>query len=403
MELTQSDARKLFLKQQGLLRDNEFGRGKNATNKAIQRLSYVQIDTISVINRAHEHVLYNRVANYNPTHLESLVQEREIFEYWSHAAAFLPFKDFRYSLPVMKGFRSTRQCDEKLKAKVLARIHSEGPLQSRDFEDTSGRKRGGWWEWKPAKRVLEHLFFSGELMVTRREGFQKIFDLTENVLPSSINTSEPTLEEWTRFIVLGMVHALGIATEYDVGYAKPIIRRLSKIALKDPLRTTLSALVAEGQLIEVDVQGRTCYTTEQLLAQLPVRSTRQCVRLLSPFDNVVINRRRTRELFDFEYLLECYVPAAKRKYGYFSLPLLYGDSLVGRLDAKAHRKHHQLQVNNLVLEPHVKVEDQLIEALARGIAKFAKDHECYSFSFRRATPKILVAPLNVAVKKKLRA
>ena len=399
MEITQRDAGKLFLKQQGLLRDNEFGRGKNATNKAIQRLSYVQIDTISVINRAHEHVLYNRVANYNPTHLEKLVQEREVFEYWSHAAAFLPFKDFRYSLPVMKGFRNTRQCDDKLKTEVLARIRAEGPLQSRDFEDTSGRKRGGWWEWKPAKRVLEHLFFSGELMVTRRESFQKIFDLTENVVPSSTNTSEPTLEEWTRFIVLGMVQALGIATEYDVGYAKPIISRLSKISLKNPLRTTLSALVAEGQLVEVNVQGRTCYTTEQLLSLLPVRSGHQTVRLLSPFDNLVINRRRTRELFGFDYLLECYVPAAKRKYGYFSLPLLYGDSLVGRLDAKAHRKHHKLQVNNLVLEPHVKVEDPLIQALARGIAKFANDHECYSFSFQRATPKTLVAPLNAAVKK----
>ena len=184
MELTQSEARKLFLKQQGLLRDNEFGRGKNATNRVIQRLSYVQIDTISVIRRAHEHVLYNRVPNYSLKHLEKLVQEREIFEYWSHAAAFLPFKDFRYSLPVMKGFRNARQCDNKIKSEVLARIRAEGPLQSRDFEDTSSKKRSGWWEWKPSKRVLEHLFFSGELMVTRREGFQKVFDLTEDFLPS---------------------------------------------------------------------------------------------------------------------------------------------------------------------------------------------------------------------------
>lgn len=397
MELTQSEARKLFLKQQGLLRDNEFGRGKNATNRVIQRLSYVQIDTISVIRRAHEHVLYNRVANYNPKHLEKLVQEREIFEYWSHAAAFLPFKDFRYSLPVMKGFRNARQCDNKIKSEVLARIRAEGPLQSRDFEDTSSKKRGGWWEWKPSKRVLEHLFFSGELMVTRREGFQKVFDLTENVLPSSISTTEPTLTEWTRFIVLSMVHALGIATEYDVGYARPTIRRLSKITLKDPLKATISALVAEGELLKVNVQGRACYTTEKILGLLPVRSTRQSVRLLSPFDNLVINRRRTRELFDFEYLLECYLPAAKRKYGYFSLPLLYGDSLIGRLDAKANRKHRQLQVNNLMLESHVRIDDRLIQALVRGIVKFAKDHECDSFSFHSSIPKILVAPLNAAV------
>jgi len=401
MELTQRDARKLFLKQQGLLRDNEFGQGKNATNKAIQRLSYVQIDTISVINRAHEHVLYNRVGNYNPAHLEKLVQEREIFEYWSHAAAFLPFKDFRYSLPVMKGFRDTTKCDARLAAQALSRIRTEGPLQSRDFEDTSGRKRGGWWEHKPAKKVLDHLFFSGELMVTRREGFQKVFDLTENVIPPTVDTSEPTIDEWTRFIVLSMVRALGIATEFDIGYAKPIIRRLSRISLKDPLKAAIAALVAEGQLLEVHVQGRTCYTTEQLLGLLPTRSTRQSVRLLSPFDNVVINRRRTIELFDFDYLLECYVPAPKRKYGYFALPLLYGDALIGRLDAKAQRKHKQLQVNNLVLEPHVAVEDQLIQALATGISRFAKNHDCDSFSFQRSTPKTLIAPLNAAVEKLL--
>ena len=321
MELSQRDARKLFLKQQGLLRDNEFGRGKNATNNAIQRLSYVQIDTISVINRAHQHVLYNRVGNYNPTHLEMLVQERKVFEYWSHAAAFLPFRDFRYSLPVMKGFRETRPRDDKLASEVMARIRAEGPLQSRDFEDTSGRKRGGWWDRKPAKQVLEHMFFSGELMVTRREGFQKVFDLTENVVPSTIDVSEPTIEEWTRFIVLGMVKALGIATEFDIGYAKTIIRTLSKIAIKDPLKLAITELVAEGQLMEVNVQDRTYYTTEQLLGLLPVRTTRQSVRLLSPFDNLVINRKRTLELFDFDYLLECYVPAAKRQYGYFSLPL----------------------------------------------------------------------------------
>ena len=297
----------------------------------------------------------------------------------------------------MKGFRNARQCDNKIKSEVLARIRAEGPLQSRDFEDTSSKKRGGWWEWKPSKRALEHLFFSGELMVTRREGFQKVFDLTENVLPSYINTSEPSLTEWTRFIVLSMVHALGIATEYDVGYARPTIRRLSKITLKDPLKATISALVAEGELLEVNVQGRACYTTERILGLLPVRSTRQSVRLLSPFDNLVINRRRTRELFDFEYLLECYLPAAKRKYGYFSLPLLYGDSLIGRLDAKAHRKHRQLQMNTLMLESHVSIDDRLIQALVRGIVKFAKDHECDSFSFHSSIPKILVAPLNAAV------
>ena len=386
MNLSLRDARKLFLQQQGLLRDQEFGRGKNALRRAIRRLGYLQIDTISVVNRAHEHIPATRIRNFAPAHLSRLMRERAIFEYWSHAAAFMPFEHYRYSLPVMHGWRTTHTCDKKLAKQILARIRGEGPLQSRDFEDTRDKARGGWWEWKPAKRVLEHLFLSGELMVTRREGFQKVFDLPENVIPETVDTTMPTTDEWARHLVMSMVEALGVATETDIGYARSTIRRLAKINMKPAIRKAIDGLMSEGRLQAVPVNNQTWYTTPKLPSRLPVRVTRNQVRILSPFDNSVINRKRTQTLFNFDYQLECYLPAEKRQYGYFSLPLLYGDELIGRMDAKADRKSKTLLINHLAFEKGRKLDDQLTAALAGGLARFSRDHQCEAVRLSRCTP-----------------
>lgn len=387
MDLTLRDARKVFLKQQGLLRDNEFGRGKNALRKAIKRLGYLQIDTISVVNRAHEHIPATHIENFERAHLDRLMKEREIFEYWSHAEAFMPFEHYRYSLPVMQGWRDSRECDRKLAGQIIERIREEGPLQSRDFEDSENKKRGGWWEWKPAKRVLEHLFISGELMVTRREGFQKVFDLPENVIPDHIDTSTPTLEEWARHMVLTQVQALGLATELEIGYARSTIQRLARINLKAEVKDAIDALIIEGTLQAIEISDQTYYTTTELLEHLPLRVARNQVRILSPFDNSIINRKRTQALFDFDYQLECYLPAPKRKFGYFSLPLLYGDELIGRMDAKADRKTSTLIINHLAFEEHLKLSDQLTVSLRRGIEKFYVDHGCDTITLKTCTPR----------------
>ena len=387
MDLSLRDARKVFLKQQGLLRDNEFGRGKNALRKAINRLGYLQIDTISVVNRAHEHIPATRIENFDPLHLDQLMTGREIFEYWSHAAAFMPFEHYRYSLPVMQGWRASRECDRKLAMQIMDRIREEGPLQSRDFEDTENRKRGGWWEWKPAKRALEHLFLSGELMVTRREGFQKVFDLPENVIPEHIDTSTPTLEEWARHMVLTQVQALGLATELEIGYSRSTIQRLARINLKAEVKDAIDALVNEGTLQAIEIGEQTYYTTTEMLEHLPMRVARNRVRILSPFDNSIIYRKRTQNLFDFDYQLECYLPAPKRKFGYFSLPLLYGDELIGRMDAKADRKTGTLIINHLAFEEHLNLNDQLTGALRRGIEKFCVDHGCNTITLKTCTPR----------------
>lgn len=175
------------LNAQGLLRAQPYGSGLVGAKKAINHLGYVQIDTISVVERAHHHVLYSRVPKFKPDMMNQMLLNKDIFEYWSHAAAFLPIADFRFSLPYKHAIKNGqthwyRNPDKKLMNELLARIRSDGPLRSRDIE-TDTKKQAGWWDWKPAKKALEQLYMQGDLMVSEREGFQKVYDLTERVLP----------------------------------------------------------------------------------------------------------------------------------------------------------------------------------------------------------------------------
>ena len=196
--------RRIALDRQGLLRTDPFGRGKGAVRRAVENLGYVQIDTISVVARAHHHVLWSRVGNYHPAMLDRLVRERGIFEYWFHAAAWLPMRDYRFALPRMRQLNGERNwfesSDPRLQREILRRIESEGALRARDFVDPEHRS-DGWWEWKPAKQALEQLFMQGEIMVSRRDGFQKVYDLPERVLPDWIDTSLPSPDEYAAYLV----------------------------------------------------------------------------------------------------------------------------------------------------------------------------------------------------------
>lgn len=394
MEISVRDARRLFLHQQGLLRRNQFGRGINAAARALTDLSYVQIDTISVVERAHHHVLRTRVGNYDPKIIDRLLAQRRVFEYWSHAAAILPIANYRFYLSMMRGFAANHPRDDKLVRQIRQRIKEEGPLASRDFEKPPGHTLGGWWDWKPAKRMLETMYLSGELMIARREGFQKVFDLTENVLPADIDTTVPSTPELCRFIAKNMINALGVGSRQDLGYALSAYRRFTKTPIYKDFEQALGDLVAEGELVEVGVGGQTWYSTEDLLGNLPLRMGRKRAQLLSPFDNVVINRKRANLLFDFDYQIECYVPAEKRVYGYFCLPLLWGDELIGRMDAKAVRKSSVLEIYNLCLEPRVSLkDDSLLVGIAEGTSAFSMNNQCTSIVMGKTTPASLRVPL----------
>ena len=192
--------RRLALSTQGLLQAQPFGHGLDGARKAINQIGYVQIDTISVVERAHHHVLHSRVPKFEPAMTNQLLLNGDIFEYWTHAAAFIPISDFRFSLPYKHAIKSGqthwfKNPDKKLMDELLARIGSDGPLRSRDLEANT-KKRAGWWDWKPAKKALEQLYMQGDLMVSDREGFQKTYDLTERVLPSQMDSKIPSMDEF---------------------------------------------------------------------------------------------------------------------------------------------------------------------------------------------------------------
>lgn len=390
IEMTPKIARRLVLDSQGLARKASFGLGKKAVLNAIHQLGYVQIDTISVIQRAHHHILNTRISNYKETMLHNLqATDNNVFEYWSHAAAYLPIRDYRFYQPIMQGYAISRPRDKKLVKEIFSRIKSEGPLQARDFEQAPGKKSSGWWDWKPAKRMLETLFLSGELMIKERQGFQKIYDLTDSVLPENIDRTLPTDSEWARYHATMMLNALGLASAKDIAYARPTIRTLTRNTFKPDINNAIAELVEEGVFTHCHVNGDSYFALSASLASVPSKISRNQVKFLSPFDNLVINRSRTQRLFNFDYLIECYVPEPKRKYGYFTLPILWGDELIGRMDSKADRKTQQFIIKNLYLEPQIKLNDALVEALIKGIKQFQLDQNCTHTTVLATSPSQL--------------
>lgn len=385
-KISLKQARRLALLRQGLLKKQPFGKGKQATLEAIQRLSYVQIDTISVINRTHHHVLWTRVPNYQKDLLHQLVAEKkQVFEYWSHAAAYLPIDDFRYSLPrkhaLNTGENHWFDRDPKMMSWVLERITAEGPLQARDFKAPKDYQKTEMWSWKPAKIALEQLFMEGNLMIKERKGFQKVFDLTERVLPTHIDTRMPTPLELATYLALRTIDAQGLATQKEMGY-------LRKANRKKLLVEALQQLVEEGIILPVLLDEQIYYSRPAYVEALPIRLTQKQLHLLSPFDNSTIQRKRLKNLFDFDYQIECYVPAPKRKYGYFVLPILWGDEMVGRVDMKADRKQQVFYIKNLVFEPAAVIDDELLAALAAKLKALAQFNDCEKLVVERSEPDV---------------
>jgi len=366
-----SKLRRIALERQGLLKSNPFGRGKKATLRAFEQLGYVQIDTISVVERAHHHVLWSRVGNYRPEFLDQLVRERMLFEYWSHAAAWMPMSDYRFALPRMAKLNGERDwfenCDKKLQHDILERIEIEGPMRARDFTDPHHRSNG-WWEWKPAKQALEQLFMQGELMVSSREGFQKVYDLPERVLPDWVDTSQPDMDEYAGYLIDSNLRAHGFASLVSMTY----LRKGQQ--LRAAVRRQLDARIENESLTTVDLaNGAQLYIDPELLDSRAPRCSAQA-HILSPFDNAVIQRQRGRELFKFDYQIECYLPESKRQFGYFCLPIMYRDRLVGRVDCKAHRATGRLEIKSLHIEN--RVDDAFTDAFKREMLSFAAFNGC---------------------------
>ena len=378
--------RRIALSAQGLTREAVFGRGISGARKAIAHIGYVQIDTISVVERAHHHVMRTRVPNYQPKMLDKMLKERSIFEYWSHAAAFLPIQDFRFSLChrdelLRRGQKWMKPEGDRVVKEVLRRVTAEGPLRSRDLEDPR-KQRSGWWDWKPAKRALEQLFFQGDLMVAERDGFQKSYDLAERVLPSDIDTTRPSFAEYATHLLDQQIRCQGLVTRKGVTYMR------TNKSLKAEVKKLIDRRLADGDLLELRVPDGQIYLTEPARLDAKAPRTAKAVRILSPFDNTVIQRERLSSLFGFDYLIECYVPEPKRKYGYFTLPIVAQTDFVGRMDCKAHRAARILEIKSLHLEPtFTGNHEQLASDLGDSLTSFVDFQGCDALALSRCANK----------------
>ncbi|WP_233523321.1 winged helix-turn-helix domain-containing protein [Dyella solisilvae] len=346
----------------------------------------LQIDSIHVVARSPYLVLYSRLGEYKPQWLDDALEAGRLAECWAHEACFVPAADvsLHHAWRRQRAMHWAYKHAARMHAEhregmdtLLARIRDGGAARAADFESEQ-RSAGGWWSWKPEKRWLEAWFALGELMVTRRERFQRVYDLAERVLAKldpPIDATSTSLDHASlrEHFVLDSVRALGIAqARWIADY-----HRL-KPAVTD---RELAPLVARGELLKVEVEGWTtpAYVLRDhadLLAQAAqgkLRATRTV--LLSPFDPVVWDRARALALFGFEYTIECYVPESKRRYGYYVLPILHRGQLVGRLDAKAHRSEGVFEIKSLFLEPEVEPSERLLDDLAQAIAATARWHE----------------------------
>ncbi|KGY14360.1 hypothetical protein NM22_02565 [Vibrio tubiashii] len=373
--LSLSQAQKLALHAQGLPSSTAKGNAYSKTLNTFEQLGYVQIDTISVVQRAHHHTLWSRNPSYRPKHLDQLVADRKVFEYWSHAAAYLPMSNYRYSLPRKAAIKSGTQKhwygnDHQLMSSVLKRIEAEGPLMAKDF-DSKAHKTDGW-HTKPTKQALENLYMQGDLMISERRGFHKVYDLTSRVLPSGIDISMPTPQEHAQFLVMNYLKAHSFGTVPEMTYLLKDV--------KSHVKQAVDELLQMGEIERIKIGELECVVDSKALSLLDKRINRKRAKILSPFDNLLIQRKRANTVFNFDYLIECYVPQAKRQFGYFCLPILWDGRLVARADCKVDKQSSTLNVLHLFTEPSLRNRDAFLTALEQELQAFAKFNQCEHFA-----------------------
>ncbi|MFC2036556.1 winged helix-turn-helix domain-containing protein [Chloroflexota bacterium] len=400
IQLSLETARTLAVVKQGL-HQRPGTASRQALLDTIRRIGLLQLDTINVVARSHYLVMLSRVGLYDPTDLDALLYpDRHLFEQWAHAACLIPVEDYVYFAPIILARRDQplhswikdRLGDdpEGVLDGVLAQVRERGPLASRDFEDPRGR-RGTWWDWKPAKTALEILFSRGHLMVDRRTNFQRHYDLAERVLPASAGPPVRTVDDWARWATLRGASCLGVAT---AAHISDYYRQK-----KPATRTMLRALAAEGVVLPVEVESwkDTAYIDPSdlpLVEQIAAGAHQPTVTtFLAPFDNLIWDRQRVRDLFGFDYRAEMYVPAAQRQYGYYVLPILHRGQLIGRLDPKADRKTETLIVRAIYLEPDQSITDELLAGIASALREFVAFHGSRTLRIERSEPGVLGALL----------
>ncbi|MEP2029572.1 MAG: crosslink repair DNA glycosylase YcaQ family protein [Paracoccaceae bacterium] len=354
--LNNADARRLFLDRHGLGEAPQGPAKGTALGAVIERLGFVQLDSINTVARAHDLILFSRRPAYRPPDLKRLYErDRALFEHWTHDAAVIPIafyphwhlRRLRDAEKLKKQWRSWRrgEFEDQLRT-VLDHVRDHGSVCSSDVGKDEKRGSGGWWDWHPSKTALEYLWRSGALTVTGRDGFQKRYDLTERVIEEGLACACPDLVQTIDWKCAGALDRLGFATSGEIAAFWDTVTPAET-------KNWCARQVAKGSLIEIDVKGadgsmRRSFARPDVLQQAasaPEPSSR--LRVLSPFDPALRDRARAERLFGFHFRVEMFVPEPKRKYGYYVFPLLKGHRLVGRIDMKAFRDRDQLIVRGV--------------------------------------------------------
>lgn len=383
--LSNDQARRLFLARHGVLQSPSGGSKGTALSGLIHDLGFVQVDSVNTFARAHDLILWSRRQTYRPENLRWINDRaRATFEHWTHDASVIPMAF--YPMWRMRFDRDRTRLHSKWKdwhgqgfhpeiEKVLKRVQDEGMCCSSDMDDEDVEKSTGWWDWRPSKVALEYLWRSGELAVSKRVGFRKFYDLSERVIPPEFLNARMTDAEIVEWACTAALDRLGFATSGELAAFFDLIR-------PEHAKAWVAAALADGRVAPVDIKGhdgklrRSVIWPKDLetLNEMPDPSTR--VRVLSPFDPALRDRKRAERLFGFHYRIEIFVPAPKRRYGYYVFPVMEGSRLIGRIDMA--RADGALRVRAFWPEPGVKMgagrEDRLRAEIDRA-ARFATDGE----------------------------
>jgi uncharacterized protein YcaQ len=342
VSMTKAAARYAWLKAQRLDTETPFGEGPAATAAAVEHLGYVQIDTINVIERCHHHILWNRIPAYRRADLRQAQSvDKSIFEYWTHALSYVPAKDLRFFIPAMKlhkreGHRWFKEVKPADVRKVMRLLKKDGALTIRDIDDdVLVEKVHAWASRKPSKRALQLAFYTGAVTISERNGMLKTYELIERHFGWDRPPKPAAPREITEYLLDRALRAQGLVSLDSICHldapSKPSVRRL------------IEAMVRRHELVPIAIEGagkQEHWARPEALD--PNGDALDLVHILSPFDPLIIQRRRTHLFFGYEHRFEAYVPKEKRRFGYFAVPVLVGDDIVAALDLKTDRKNQKL-------------------------------------------------------------
>lgn len=364
-QLDNRTARRLFLDRHALAENPVGPSSGNDLGALIHRLGFVQLDSINTLARAHDMILFSRRPSYRPENLKRLYEkDRGLFEHWTHDAAVIPMEFYphwklrfkRDATRLKSQWKNWRRdgFESHLKT-ILQQIRDHGSVSSSDVGKDEKKGSGGWWDWHPSKTALEYLWRSGALCVTGRNGFQKRYDLTERVIETGLlsASSTPPVEETIRWCCNAALDRLGFATSGELAafWATVTPTEAKNWCTKE---------LATGALIPVEITNadgtkRACFARPDVIEQATdIAPPPGRIRVLSPFDPALRDRKRAERLFGFHYRIEVFVPAPKRRYGYYVFPLIEGNQLIARIDMKAHRDIGTLKVTALWPEPNTR-------------------------------------------------